>query len=400
MLKANRFSFAMAGRASNTLSKQEYEKIVRANKVSVLKADLSLALDDLACKYGGLLKDLLDNTARVSKNSLCEALVAANEGNDPQDSKHLAGRIVEAVSAGRQLSKSMTSGKKTSVGLKIVVDALKKWSTTRTPSRSPDSMAIENEQESKPRAVPTLPTSSASSSRRLTREEAAKALGLTSEVSCGLEAASASPASVHGSSSEETPVPASAVAPLAATYWVDSTKPALCRKFPGHAVQVATMHPGDHGFAVAKFSASGGQPAEEKQTEIPNLLLHEKIVGKKPATKVKNLKRPAAVLEAASEAASEHSEQSSEAASVHSDKGVAAPAATPIDMGYSIMTYASTGAVAIRETKLGKRQLFQIRNPKKSIAQLKAILEKAKKKLLQGEPAEQVKLWAKEQAGQ
>ena len=354
--------------------------------MSVLKADLSLTLDDLACKYGGLLKDLLDKTARLSKNSLCEALVAANEVNDPQDSKHFAGRIVEAVSAGRQLSKSMTSGKKTSVGLKVVVDALKKWSTTRTPSRSPDSMPIEKnfeKESSPPRAVPTLPTSSASSSKRLSKEEVARSLGLTSEVSCGLEAASASPASVHGSSSEETPVPASAsaVAPLVAIYWVDSTKPALCRKFPGHAVQVATMHPGDHGFAVAKFSASGGQPAEEKQTEIPNLLLHEKIVGKKPATKVKNLKRPAAVLEAAPEAASEHSEQSSEAVSVHSDKGVAAPAATPIDMGYSIMTYASTGAVAIRETKLGKRQLFQIRNPKKSIAQLKAILEKAKKKL-------------------
>ena len=220
MLKANRFSFAMAGRASNTLSKQEYEKIVRANKVSVLKADLSLTLDDLACKYGGLLKDLLDKTARVSKNSLCEALVAANEGNDPQDSKHFAGRIVEAVSAGRQLSKSMTSGKKTSVGLKIVVDALKKWSTTRTPSRSPDSMPFE--QASKPRAVPTLPTSSASSSRRLTREEAAKALGLTSGVeetamSYDMEAASDSPASVHGSSSEENtgaaPATSSAVPP-------------------------------------------------------------------------------------------------------------------------------------------------------------------------------------------
>ena len=397
------FSFAMAGRASNSLSKQEYEKIVRANKVSVLKADLSLTLDELASKYAGLLKDLLDKTARVSKNSLCEALLAANESNDPQDPKHFAGRIVEAVSAGRQLAKSMTSGKKTSVGLKVVVDALKKWSSCRTPSRSPDSMPIEqnfDKESSQPRAVPTLPTSSASSSKRLSREEVAKSLGLTSEVSCGLEAASASPASVHGSSSEETPVPASAsaVTPLAATYWVDSTKPALCRKFPGHAVQVATMHPGDHGFAVAKFSANGGQPAEEKQTEIPNLLLHEKIVGKKPATNVK--KRPAAVLEAAPEAASEHSEQSLEAASVHSDKGVAAPAATPVDMGYSIMTYTATGAVAIRETKLGKRQLFQIRNPKKSIAQLKAILEKAKKKLLQGEPAEQVKLWAKEQAGQ
>ena len=319
MLKANRFSFAMAGRASNTLSKQEYEKIVRANKVSVLKADLSLTLDDLACKYGGLLKDLLDKTARVSKNSLCEALVAANEGNDPQDSKHFAGRIVEAVSAGRQLSKSMTSGKKTSVGLKIVVDALKKWSTTRTPSRSPDSMPFE--QASKPRAVPTLPTSSASSSRRLTREEAAKALGLTSGVeetamSYDMEAASDSPASVHGSSSEENtgaaPATSSAVASLTATYWVDSTKPALCRKFPGHAVQVATMHPGDHGFAVAKFSAFEDHPAEQKQTEIPNLLLQEHFVGKKPAMR---MKRPAAVLEAdkspASEAASGHSEEGS-----------------------------------------------------------------------------------------
>ena len=153
------------------------------------------------------------------------------------------------------------------------------------------------------------------------------------------------------------------------------------------------MHPGDHGFAVAKFSASGGQPAKEKQTEIPNLLLHEKIVGKKPATKVKNLKRPAAVLEAAPEAASKHSEQSSEAASVHSDKGVAAPAATPIDglFHHDLCIY-----WCCCHQKLGTRQ----RNPKKSIAQLKAILEKAKKKLLQGEPAEQVKLWAKEQAGQ
>ena len=249
----------MAARASNSLSKQEYEKIVRANKVSVLKADLSLTLDELACKYAGLLKDLLDKTARVSKNSLCEALLAANEGNDPQDSKHFAGRIVEAVSAGRQLSKSMTSGKKTAVGLKIVVDALKKWSSTcRTPSRSPDSMPMEmksdKESSQQPMVVPTLPTSSASSSKRLSREEVAKALGLTSGVeesgaSCGLKAAS-----VHGSSSEESapggPAGSSAVASLAATYWVDSTKPALCRKFPGHAVQVATMHSGDMGFLL------------------------------------------------------------------------------------------------------------------------------------------------------
>ena len=149
-------SFAMAGRASNSLSKQEYEKICRANKVSVLKADLSMTLDELACKHAGLLQDLLDKTARVSKTSLFEALLAANEGNDPQDSKHFAGRIVEAVSAGRQMSKSMTSGKKTPVGLKVVVDALKKWSSTRTPSKSPDCVPLEKNSDKESSQQPML----------------------------------------------------------------------------------------------------------------------------------------------------------------------------------------------------------------------------------------------------
>ena len=119
------------------------------------------------------------------------------------------------------------------------------------------------------------------------------------------------------------------------------------------------------------------------------------------------LKRPAAALEpdktvaVAPEAASVHSEESSvSGGDKKSDHGVAAPAVTPFEMGYSIMTYAATGAVAIRETKLGKKQLFQIRNQKKSHAELKGIVEKAKEKLLQGQPVEQVRLWAKEQAGQ
>jgi len=62
------------------------------------------------------------------------------------------------------------------------------------------------------------------------------------------------------------------------------------------------MHPGDHGFAVAKFSAFEDHPAEQKQTEIPNLLLQEHFVGKKPAMR---MKRPAAVLEADKSSASE-----------------------------------------------------------------------------------------------
>ena len=123
--------------------------------------------------------------------------------------------------------------------------------------------------------------------RRLTREEAAKALGLTgveeSATRCGLEAASVSPGRKRRRSGPN--------------------QAALRRKFPGHG-------PGGH-FMVLLLpnSLPWRPPSEQKQTEIPNLFLHVMFVGKKPATQVK--KRPAAVLEAdkppASEAASMHS---------------------------------------------------------------------------------------------
>ena len=111
------------------------------------------------------------------------------------------------------------------------------------------------------------------------------------------------------------------------------------------------MHPGDHGFAVAKFSAFEDHPAEQKQTEIPNLLLQEHFVGKKPAMR---MKRPAAVLEADKSPASGILKKV-QAQEKRKKRGHPEPAAAvaPVDMGYSIMTYASTGAVAIRETKLG-----------------------------------------------
>ena len=136
--------------------------------------------------------------------------------------------------------------------------------------------------------------------RRLTREEAAKALGLTSveesATRCGLEAASVSHASVHGPSSEESagggpgqPSSSASQIPRPWSRWP------LC-------IQVTMV-------LLLPNSLPWRPPSEQKQTEIPNLFLHVMFVGKKPATQVK--KRPAAVLEAgkppASEAASMHS---------------------------------------------------------------------------------------------
>eukprot|EP00438_Fugacium_kawagutii_P002729 Skav225085 [mRNA] locus=scaffold1341:52003:54420:- [translate_table: standard] len=159
------------------------------------------------------------------------------------------------------------------------------------------------------------------------------------------------------------------------TFWVNSAIPCLMRSINGKAEQ-ASMKAGPDGFAIAIFQ----NPFEEKATEIPNLNLGSvktPEVSKKPAAhKQVAQKRPAATVSTSGSGSDENGPMAE-----------AAPAA-PVTMGYTFMTY-RTGAVAIRESKLGKRQLFQIMNREKSQQQLQAILEEAKQKLLAGEPAEQ-----------
>ena len=77
------------------------------------------------------------------------------------------------------------------------------------------------------------------------------------------------------------------------TYWVNSKVPCLVRSIGGKT-QEATMKAGPHGFGIAVFHG----PAEEKDTEIPNLNLLKPVVAegmKRPAAK----KRPASSMEPA-----------------------------------------------------------------------------------------------------
>lgn len=101
----------MPPRAANTCSAADYEKCILGNKTSVLRSDLSKTLEEFCEKHGGLIVDLLSRTPRISKALLTAALLSV-EGQDVNDVKSFASKVVEVVSTARALSKSWTTGKK------------------------------------------------------------------------------------------------------------------------------------------------------------------------------------------------------------------------------------------------------------------------------------------------
>lgn len=398
------------GRAANTCSAEDYEKCLLGNKTSVLRSDLSKPLDEFCEKHGALIVDLLGKTPRISKAMLSAALLSL-EGQDASDARSFAGKVVEVVSTARALSKSWTTGKKTSAHMSQVVRAILQWSQSPLPvQREPSKSPRDNAPGTPTRTLPKKRLHSKTSPiqakqlfhevaespplRKLSKSEVMAQLGLVSGneppgsamVAAEVEAISSTESEgmvpVAGSSTDKKPVAPSTDS--SQTFWINSAIPCLMRSNNGK-VEQASMKAGPHGFAIAVFE----QPFEEKLTEIPNLNLVNAGTTpplKKPAScKRTTQKRPATAMSSNASGSDENSVMADEA-----------PTATGT-MGYNFMTY-PTGAVAIRETKLGKRQLFQIMNRSKSHQQLCEIMEQARQMLLAGEAAEKVKLWAKGQA--
>ena len=171
------FGPSTMARASNSMSNKDYAKVIRANKVSVLKEDFSMSLDDFANKHRSLLLDLLEKTGRVSKTSLSSAMLAEDNSLDHSECRHFASRVVEAFASARTIGKSTTSGKKTGPGMKALVEGLRQQ---RTPSRSPRSRSPTHAAPSSS-ATPSLPTASEAPTR-LSKADAAKALGMSGYV--------------------------------------------------------------------------------------------------------------------------------------------------------------------------------------------------------------------------
>ena len=392
------FGPSTMARASNSMSNKDYAKVIRANKVSMLKEDFSMSLDDFANKHRSLLLDLLEKTRRVSKTSLSSAMLAEDNSLDHSECRHFASRVVEAFASARTIGKSMTSGKKTGPGMKALVEGLRQQ---RTPSRSPRSRSPTHAAPSSS-ATPSLPTASEAPTR-LSKADAAKALGMSGYVASpaktfhGVQVVSSCSSDAEHQEGEDNCSISKCLLPDTAIYWVDSHANALCRKFPGQPMQLARMTPGENGFGIAHFEADAG-PAEEKQTDIPNLMF-----ATAPSSDHKKLKRPAAAMKrpaAAPKAAPspELTASSSEQEAVATEPPSAEAVGELPKQGYTVMYYKASGAYAIRETKLGKRQLFQITSKRKTQAQLLKIINAAKEKLKAGENVAAVRDWARNEA--
>lgn len=392
----------------------DYEKVVRGNKTSVLRSDLSKPLDEFCEIHKQLVVDLLDKTPRISKTRLHQALLLLERQNS-SDALSFAGKVVDIVSAARAIGKSFASGKKTSPAMAAVVKALLQWSRSpahRTPSRSPRDEAPSTP-VSNSSAVPkkrlhtkTSPVqckrlfhevSDSPPVRKLSRNEIMAQLGLATSSASSAVAAAHSPVVLSSSESQpSSPVRApskgkKAEPPAGAkSFWTNSAVPCLVRSINGN-LEEGAMQAGPNGFAIAIFK----NPDETKETDIPNLNLVKPAspaatVLKKPAAcKSGGKKRPASAIAEAPEVPG-----SSEGSGCGENMAPPAPAVT---MTYNIFPY-KTGAWAIREAKLGKRQLFQIINRQKTAEQLKSILESAKQKLLDGHALQEVKEWAQKEA--
>jgi hypothetical protein len=200
-------------------------------------------------------------------------------------------------------------------------------------------------------------------------------------------------------------------------FW-DANNKEYIRVLPGHGKVVAQLTAGPKGFCLAKF------PDEpEHETEIPNLVLQLKV----PQVSTKSiLKRPAAAAAAAAAAkasAKADALKTKAAACKAANKrlytktsvGVdfepevpepqvspapvplpavaavevpAAPAQVAVGMGYHIMYYAKTEALALRQTQPPKKQLFQILFPSVPLEAKRKILQTAILKLLEGQLTE------------
>lgn len=392
-------------RASNCMSNRDYQKVIRANRVSVLQDDLSITLDAFMQKHRALLVDLSERTRRVSKASLASALLAEDSSQDHAECRQFASRVVDAFSAARAASKSMTSGKKTGPGLKALVEALRQGSSSTPPCTS--------SQPATSSSARPLPIASGVTAvpKRLSKADAAKALGMSGQIASSpvkasqtfsiysseaAESGAETPVKTEDQKSNDQEIPCVA----SATYWVDSFQNTLCRKFPGQGVQVATMSIGENGFGIANFEALGGAPGESRQTEIPNLMIaavksdKKNLPKKRPAAA---MKKPAASSDVPPPVASGSSSEG-EAAIDNMEPGSAVANQPNVEQNYTVMFYKASGAYAVRETRLGKRQLFQISSKKKSKSQLLKIITQAKQKLLAGEDSQSVKDWAKSEA--
>lgn len=284
-------------RVKNTASDGDLTKVFKANSVAIDSKCL-LDIDDFAEQHHETVCDILRLTLRPSAAQVEKCVRKACPKMEQNSCNLYSKQVVEVLKKARNVSKSMSTGSKTTPGMMKIVDAL------RVHSKIPALRSLGDKIKNSPVKV----SSSGSAKMDLPAEEAGPDKSVADLYKMDLPAR---PRKVHSAASgsrdpevimssqegaaEPEPAEPEPILPVA-QFWVDSRKRRAAYMASGGAVKFAKMAPGPDGFSVAHITGESPGVA----TELPNALLGDspakspaRSPAKKPAT-AQPLKKPAA----------------------------------------------------------------------------------------------------------
>ena len=379
------FFLSTMSRARNTASSHEVAKALRAELPNGLTESQYLTTDmDAVCdNYKEAMVSILQKTSRPLKELLVKAAKEAFPKSAPGVAEVFGYTLYQAFQHCKIKCKSMSSGSKSSIGVKHVCKALKNQAPKAPADTTKPTLGqqlrckarvLHREHSSPKKERPAvLPLQSSSSTLSQNREDV-----------FSLYFGNSKRPVVEVSSEEETPL-LGAAAPL---QFLDSSKGVLVRMDSAGNRTEATMSAGADGFCEARF-ANDPVPVV---TEMPNLLLEEFKAGvkKRPAgnSRAAAKKKFAKALEKEPEdVVSDQEETEAESAEP--------PAPDAVQVNYSTPYRYPNGSWALRRrfSNGDIKQILSLKRGYLNDAAAKKLVEAAREKLLKGESEKAVKGW-------
>ena len=405
-----------SSRARNDASPRDLIKILRANMSSFDEQWKTQDVESFVNTYQELLVDLCSATARPNASLVKEAVVLCWRDVSMDDAKQFGDRIAHAVSFVRGKIHSMTTGKKLSEPVKVLVDVLSKRQSlgqslllgarrrqlqATSPKKLVGSQFPLEVEDSDVEVVASKASSSskAPSSATRSRADIFAMFGLQ-------EGNQQHPTKRHEDSSvvevDDSPVKKARGNPVTVqTQFLDSAKLCMVRVLSSGEEVSSVMKAGPNGFAEAFLPGEVvGIPSE-----LPNLLLQLPIKEAPSRQAVK--KRPAGKPQKKPEAKENYDNDSSPAAAEEPEVEEVSPEeekATPASLSgpaapkeLSMPYKYPKGSWALREKHGSKKQVLSLTSNKLSSDALQAVVLQCREKLLAGGSQHVVKAWGLKQ---
>ncbi|CAE7522231.1 unnamed protein product [Symbiodinium natans] len=281
-------------RRSNEAKPKDLLKIVRGNFNGVDSNDVLLSTESFVEKYGEFLEEVLAVTPRPTATLLKGAIHLAYPGVSGEEVTALANKVNEIYKTTFSRARNLKTGERLTPSVKKLCVFIRNQLGLPELLTSADHASRKSVASRGSDPVSPKPKSPAPRSRSRSKS-APSTLPVQRQLTPHISLSSEDRLTEASSCVVPTAGPTSSIKakyqlPSASTrpqviYHADMSKPALV-KITGDSQEVGQMSMGQDGFLVAKFS-----DGEEKQTEIPNLVLVAKLESQ--AGPKKALKKPA-----------------------------------------------------------------------------------------------------------